>query len=184
MNATNAIATKPAREDFPVPEGLRAQGIRLRHQTEADLELIRTLYIDIRWDELQQVPWSEQEKLAFLSDQFALQYTHYQKHYVGTEFYIIEQNGQPIGRFYVDRLSPTEIRVVDLAFFRQHTGQGFGSAMLRAVQEQAAAAGLPATLHVEVFNPARRLYARMGFVDVETRGPYVFVRWTPPTPQA
>jgi hypothetical protein len=34
------------------------------------------------------------------------------------------------------------------------------------------------TIHVELDNPVRRLYERLGFVDVEQRGLYTLMRWT------
>lgn len=34
---------------------------------------------------------------------------------------------------------------------------------------------LRVSAHVEYNNPARRLYARLGFVEVEERGAYIFV---------
>jgi hypothetical protein len=36
----------------------------------------------------------------------------------------------------------------------------------------APAAGKPVTIHVEVFNPAMRLYERLGFRPIEERGSY------------
>lgn len=180
VNAPCAMAEEPAREIFPVPEILRAQGIGLRPQRPEDLETIRNLYIDIRWDELAPTPWTDEQKVAFLCSQFDLQHRHYTTHYVGTEFYVIEQAGTAIGRFYLDRVSPSEIRVVDIAFFRQHAGKGYGSALIKAAQQSATATGRPLTMHVEQFNPARRLYARLGFTEVEERGAYMFIRWDPP----
>jgi len=38
---------------------------------------------------------------------------------------------------------------------------------------------VPAGLHVEPFNPARRLYERQGFRTVETRGIYLYMQCPP-----
>jgi GNAT superfamily N-acetyltransferase len=165
------------REDFPVPKVLFGQGIRLRRQRPDDDVLCTMLYTDIRWDELAQVPWTDEQKLAFLQSQSSMQQHHYRTHYAGSEFYVIEKDAVPIGRLYLDRLSPEEIRMVDLAFFRPHTGKGYGQAFIRAVQEAAAADGKSVCLHVEHVNPARCLYQRMGFREEAQLGVYIRMRW-------
>ena len=37
--------------------------------------------------------------------------------------------------------------------------------------------GKPLRIHVERFNPARRLYERLGFRQIEDRGVYLFMQW-------
>jgi hypothetical protein len=37
-------------------------------------------------------------------------------------------------------------------------------------------------MHVERFNPALRLYERLGFRLVEDRGVYLFLEWQPAAP--
>ena len=44
--------------------------------------------------------------------------------------------------------------------------------------DEAAAAGKPLRIHVERFNPALRLYERLGFRQIEDRGVYLFMEWT------
>ena len=45
-----------------------------------------------------------------------------------------------------------------------YQGRGLGTALLRHVIAEAGARGLPVRLQVLKFNPARRLYERLGFV--------------------
>jgi GNAT superfamily N-acetyltransferase len=45
--------------------------------------------------------------------------------------------------------------------------RGLGSALLRDLVDEAAAAGKPMTIYVEKFNPAMRLYQWLGFVAFE-----------------
>jgi hypothetical protein len=40
-----------------------------------------------------------------------------------------------------------------------------------------AAAGKPLRIHVERFNPALRLYERLGFRQIDDRGVYLFLEW-------
>jgi ribosomal protein S18 acetylase RimI-like enzyme len=46
--------------------------------------------------------------------------------------------------------------------------------------DRGSAAGKPVTIHVEAFNPALRLYRRLGFEHADTNGVYFLMRWTPP----
>ncbi len=141
---------------------------------DADLAFLADLYASTREEELAPVPWPEQIKRAFLQDQFARQHDHYQQHYQGADFWVIERSGQAIGRVYVYR-SPGEIRLMDIALLPEQRGQGLGSALLAELVDEADRQALKITLHVEGNNPVRRLYQRLGFELVEQRGPYEFL---------
>ena len=93
---------------------------------------------------------------------------------------IIEQEGTPVGRLYVHRLHD-EIRVIDIALLPEHRGRGLGGGLLRAVLEEAAAVGKSVYVSVERFNPAMRLYQRLGFVAITDEGVYRLMKWSPPT---
>jgi hypothetical protein len=54
-------------------------------------------------------------------------------------------------------------RIVDIALLPQYCNRGIGTTLLRDLQSEAAAAGKPLRIHVERFNPALRLYQRLGF---------------------
>ena len=58
--------------------------------------------------------------------------------------------------------------------------RGIGGAIGSVLMHHAHAAGIPMGLHVEPFNPARRLYERQGFREIETRGLYLYMVSTPP----
>jgi len=47
-----------------------------------------------------------------------------------------------------------------------HRNQGTGSALLNDILAEATAVTQPVRLHVERFNPARRLYERLGFTVI------------------
>ena len=55
-------------------------------------------------------------------------------------------------------------------------GHGLGSLLMDRLLQWSDTQGLPVTLHVEPFNPAQRLYLRLGFVTQEVRGVYHFMR--------
>ena len=170
----------PVRRPFAVPDALAGQGIVLRPQTEHDVPFLTRLYISLRWEEVQLVQqWTDADRLAFLEDQFQKQYLHYTTYYGRTDFLIVEKNGEPVGRLYLDRGHDKDLRVVDIAFLPDWRGKGMGAAFLAAVQDEARAEGKQVSIHVEQENPAKRLYARVGFRDVSQSGPYWLMVWQP-----
>jgi hypothetical protein len=46
------------------------------------------------------------------------------------------------------------------------------------LQIEARASAKPLRIHVERFNPALRLYERLGFRQVEDKGVYLFLEWS------
>ena len=53
--------------------------------------------------------------------------------------------------------------------------------MLHDLVAEGDAGAKPITIHVEKFNPALRLYERLGFLPIEDRGVYLFLRREPTT---
>jgi ribosomal protein S18 acetylase RimI-like enzyme len=124
------------------------------------------------------VPWDEPTKRAFLRQQFDAQDAHYKEHYRDTSYDVIVVAGEPAGRLYVARWKD-EIRIVDISLLPAHRGRGVGTALLRELMADADAAGKPLSIHVEVNNPARSLYDRLGFEVAEDKGVYVLMRRPP-----
>jgi len=151
-------------------------GLRFRPIGESDLPFLERLYASTRAEELAAVPWPPEAKQAFLAQQFRAQHAHYQLHYTDTDWLVILSAGEAIGRLYIARW-PHEHRVVDIAFLPEHRGQGLGGALMRDLVEEAGAAGKPLTIHVEKNNPARRLYARLGFRPIGESGVYDLMEW-------
>jgi ribosomal protein S18 acetylase RimI-like enzyme len=143
------------------------------------MEFLLRVYHSTREEELAMiVDWSAEQKDAFIRQQFDAQHAWYQEHYVGAVFQVILADGVPAGRFYVHR-RPKEIRLVDIAFLPEFRGGGLGSSILRDLLAEGKEAGKPVTIHVEIYNPAMRLYERLGFRPIEERGPYRLMEWRP-----
>ena len=152
---------------------------RLRAATPADREFLLAVYAGVREAELSQVRWPAGAKEAFVAQQFDAQDRYYREYYKGASFDVIEVDGRPAGRLYVDRW-PAEIRIVDIALAPEFRGQGVGTQLLRELIAEAQASGRPVTIHVEQGNPARRLYERMGFAPVAERGHNTLMAAGPP----
>jgi ribosomal protein S18 acetylase RimI-like enzyme len=56
--------------------------------------------------------------------------------------------------------------ILQVQLMPEHQGRGIGAALIRELQAQARAAGMPLKLKVLKTNPAQRLYERLGFVIV------------------
>jgi ribosomal protein S18 acetylase RimI-like enzyme len=153
--------------------------ITLRPATPADYHFMRLLYGSTREEEMKQFPFDEFRKKEFLDQQFGAQYQHYQLHYPTCERNIIEKDGKPVGRLWLDEWRD-QIRLVDIALMPEWRGSGIGSMLLDEVLARGAKAGKPVTIHVEGYNPALRMYERLGFVKVDTNGVYYLMKWTPP----
>lgn len=154
--------------------------IVLRRGTEEDYDFQRVLYHDVRAEEMQHFPFDDAQKRAFLDWQFDCQWKHYRAHYPTCDWRIIVRDGQPIGRLLVDRW-PDQIRIVDIALVSSARGSGVGSMLMEEILEEGRRSQKPVTIHVEVFNPAQRLYQRLGFQQVDTSGAYHLMRWSPVT---
>lgn len=152
---------------------------RLRPVTEADREFLLAVYASVRAPELEQVQWPEGAREAFVLQQFQAQDRYYREYYVNASFDVIEVDGRPAGRLYVDRW-PAEIRIVDIALAPEFRGAGVGAALLRELIAEAEASGRTLTIHVEHANPARRLYERLGFKPVVERGHVTLMAAGPP----
>ena len=151
---------------------------RLRPAGAEDRDVLLRVYASTREEELRLVDWSDDQKAAFVRQQFEAQDTYYREHYDAATFDVIEVDAEPVGRLYVARWED-EIRIVDIALLPECRGRGLGTALLGALLDVAAEAGKRLSIHVEVNNPARRLYERLGFGAVEERGVHVLMEAAP-----
>ena len=152
--------------------------VLLRPETPEDEPFLRHLYGTTREMEMQVVQWSEEQKREFLDMQFRAQASHYREHYPDCEFLVIELEGERAGRLYIDRMED-EIRIVDIALLPAYRGGGIGGRMMAQILEEARAGGKKVSIYVEYFNPARRLYDRLGFRALDTNGVYYRMQWLP-----
>ena len=73
---------------------------------------------------------------------------------------------------------PGEVRIVDKSLMPEARRLGIGGALLSVVLADAAPRGKSVSIHVEKNNPARTLYARLGFTILDDdRGAYDLWEW-------
>ena len=151
-------------------------GLSARPATDDDLPFLSALYASTRAEEVAQTGWPAEIQRAFLQQQHEAQHSHYRRAYEGAEWLVLIHDGQPVGRLYLWE-NEGDVRIVDISLVPAARGKGWGGALLRDVREDAAARGLSVSIHVEYMNPARRLYDRLGFVEVQDKGIYKLLRW-------
>ena len=151
--------------------------IDLRPITPEDQPFLRALYGTTREEELSHTTLSELEKEQFIQQQFNAQHQSYTLNYPNANFDLILQNGQVIGRLYVDR-RPTEIRVMDVALLPASRNQGIGTRLMKNLQAEGKASHRPLSLHVERNNPrAYDWYERLGFRTTFATDIHLFMVW-------
>ncbi len=159
--------------------------ITLRPIEPGDIEFLYRVYASTREAEMAMVDWTDEQKQAFVQMQFSAQHSHYQEHYTGASFLVILADGQHAGRLYIDYWED-QIRIIDITVLPEYRNLGIGSALIKELIAEGARQGKPVTIHVEQYNPALRLYERLGFTKVADRGIYYLMecRTTPATSEA
>jgi ribosomal protein S18 acetylase RimI-like enzyme len=158
-----------------------AMKLMLREALPEDRAFMLQVYASTRADELAQTGWDAATCAKFVAAQFEAQWTHYQAHFAQAELFVIvwsdeQQVAQPVGRLWIDRRAAA-IHVLDIALLTHFRGRGLGTACLQNLMAEAADKQLPLTIKVEVFNPARHLYERLGFVAEGEHGVHIAMAW-------
>jgi|SRR5665213_4213833 len=135
----------------------------LRPEGPADGPFLLEVYASTREEELNATGWPAAMREAFVKMQFNAQYQGYHSSFPRAEFAIILSGGQAVGRIVINR-AEDEFLLVDIALLPAHRGRGIGTALVKALQREAAAAKKPVRLSVIKGERAFQLYQRLGFV--------------------
>ena len=144
-------------------------------ESQENMGFSENMYYQTRAAELAQIDWTPAEKQAFCRQQFQAQHAHYEAHYPNAQFLLITRDAVPMGRLYFEQTS-RELRLMEITLDQPQRNQGVGGAISGALLAHAREQGIAMGLHVETFNPAKRLYERQGFKTVEVRGIYEYMR--------
>jgi ribosomal protein S18 acetylase RimI-like enzyme len=153
--------------------------VTLRPVGVGDEDFLYRVYASTRTDEMALVDWSAEQKEAFLRMQLQAQTTHYRAYYPNAEYQIIQREASiPIGRLIVDR-SNDSLLLMDIALLPEYRSAGIGTTIIQDLMAEADSTNQPIILHVEIFNPAMKLYERLGFVKTGEQGIYHEMVWKP-----
>lgn len=103
---------------------------------------------------------------ALLASQFHLQIASYARDHPDLERYVVEIDGQPVGRLDVVR-RPDAVLLVEIALLPDVRHRGIGGALVRGLQHEAREKRLPVRLHVWHDTGVAAFYQRLGFKITE-----------------
>jgi ribosomal protein S18 acetylase RimI-like enzyme len=154
-----------------------SEQITLRPVTEADLNFLFSVYASTREQEMALVPWTPEQKEAFVRMQFEAQRRHYAAEHPQAQHAVICLDQSPVGRIYFDPTTET-FHILDVTVLPEYRNRGIGSTLLSRTLEQARAVGKPVTIYVETYNPSLRLFERLGFARAQENGLNLLMKWT------
>jgi ribosomal protein S18 acetylase RimI-like enzyme len=157
---------------------ISSEKITLRPVVDQDDNFLLSLYASTRVAELAQVPWSAEQKEAFVRMQFSAQKQHYATEYPQANHDLICVDGVPVGRLYLARAADV-LHILDITVLPEHRHSGIGSVLLGQIVDEARSAGKPVTIYVESFNPSLRLFERLGFRKDREEGFQILMKWSP-----
>jgi len=100
----------------------------------------------------------------------------------GSTTSVIEVSNERVGRLRITR-SADCIELSGIQLLPDIQRHGIGTAIIEDLKAQAASVGIPLDLGVEKDNPdARKLYQRLGFIQVSETDDECKLRWNPPRP--
>ena len=146
---------------------------------DRDKEFLFAVYSSTREAELSVVAWSGDRRSEFLHMQFDAQQVYYRTRHPRAERLCIYENQHPIGRLYVERLTD-EFRILDIALLKHCRGRGIGTALLTSILKLAHREEKAVSTHVERYNPAVRLFRRLGFRQCRDVGVSYLMEWVGP----
>jgi ribosomal protein S18 acetylase RimI-like enzyme len=178
------MTTSPPEREVPVASPLWSAGapagFALRPETETDAPFRLALFRASRGPGWDRVPLPAEMLTRIMEQQFHAQTQGYRAAYPRARLEIITVDATPVGRLAADR-GVDSLHLVDIAVVPERRGQGIGGAVLRALMDEAAAAGMPVTLQVDRDNlAAQRLYHRLGFVATAENDTHFTLRWPAP----
>lgn len=130
--------------------------------TPADEPFLFTVYASTRAEEIDAWGFGAVEAEAFLRMQWDLQIRSYAHQFPDAQIYLIHDGHERAGRIILQR-APDHIRIIDLSLLPEFRSRGIGTSLLHSLQRESRTNAIPLLLSVTPWNPARRLYERLGF---------------------
>jgi ribosomal protein S18 acetylase RimI-like enzyme len=155
---------------------LSAQEVTLEPAAASDQEFFYRTFASTRADEVALTGWSAEQQESFLRMQFEAQRRGYLMQIPDARYWVIRQDGTPVGRLIVDRTAD-DIHLIDIGLLPEFRGRGIGSTLMAAIIQEATQERKPIRLFVERFNPALRWYEGLGFEVISGGQIYLEMVW-------
>lgn len=150
--------------------------LSLKPCTKSDEGFLYELYCNSRAEEMAAWGWGEAQQKAFLQLQFKARQGSYQAQFPDAQDSMVTFDDKAIGRMLVVR-NEEEFRLVDIVIHTGYQGKGIGSRLIKDFIDEARQTKKPVRLHVEMLNPAKLLYEKLGFKVIEERGGHYFMEY-------
>src|SRR5882762_11065326 len=147
-------------------------GLTLREVSHLDEAFLLGLYSSVREAELAMVPWTDEQRLAFVRHQYAAQRNHYRAEYPAAQHSILFKDDVPVGMLYID-FTHADVRIVDLIISPASRNLGIGSSLLKVLQSEASRLKKPLTIFVDQQDRSINFFDRLGFKPIEEQGMHV-----------
>ena len=158
-------------------------GLTLRPERPDDEALIFRIFVASKALEFDGMPLPQFQKDFLLKQQHVSQLYNWRHLYPSLEQWIIESDGEPVGRLIFSNL-PDQIILHDLAMLPGRLAVGGGKTVIKdVIFAEAIRCGKIARASVAAYNPARRLYARLGVTELPPHppgSPMIPLQWKPP----
>ncbi|MEL7475555.1 MAG: GNAT family N-acetyltransferase, partial [Cyanobacteria bacterium J06555_12] len=105
---------------------------------------------------------------------------YYQTRHSQAELLCVYENRRPIGRLYLEQRAQ-DFCLLDIALLKHCRGRGIGTALVTSILKLAHRERRAVYLHVERYNPAIRLFRRLGFRQCREVGVSYLMEWAGPT---
>jgi ribosomal protein S18 acetylase RimI-like enzyme len=142
--------------------------------------LQRAVYASTRAQELASTGWPSAFCEAFIDVQHRAQQSHYRQHFPQALNQFILVGADVAGRLWTD-LRPDALHILDITLLPEFRNQGLGTRCLIDLQQRAQDIGRTLSIQVELHNPARQLYERLGFSPRgDAQGMHQCMAWSAP----
>jgi ribosomal protein S18 acetylase RimI-like enzyme len=146
----------------------------LRPATPEDEPFLRELYRVTRGAEFAALP--PMQVRAICDAQFDAQLAGYRGAFQEVRQLVVASREEPAGRVIKAR-DASSLWLLDIALMPAFRHRGWGSQLVRGLQDEARACASPLRLHVEKSSPSLAWYQRLGFVVEDTSELHCELKW-------
>lgn len=157
-----------------------SEGLSLRAATPGDEPFFRALYVETRRAQFAALCLDEARLAALCNAQFDARAAGYGQAYPQADHFVVCREGQPVGSLVTAREAHAMV-LLDIALVPAVRGRGWGRLLVRRLQQEAHALGVPLHLHVERASPALAWYRTLGFVVRSEEGLHSLMEWPGPS---
>jgi GNAT superfamily N-acetyltransferase len=153
--------------------------ITLRDEQPEDDFFLLQVYASTRAYEMAMVPWTDEQKAAFVTQQFQAQRSYYRERKPDAQYQVILEDDERVGRLYVDR-EDAPIHIMDVTVLPQYRKRGIGTFLMKKILEEGTVTHRIVEIYVETFSGSVPFFEKLGFVQKAEEGVNYLMVWTPP----